>query len=485
MKMKKIEWFILFLILLGAFFVRLYRFDNPIADWHSWRQADTSAVSRNFVTKGFDILHPRFDDLSNVPSGMDNPNGYRFVEFPIYNIAQGGLFKLFGGFTLEEWGRLITIIVSTLSTLLIFLLVRRHSTKRTGLFAALVFGLIPYNIYYGRVILPDTSMVGATLAGIYFFDKWIESIEGKTKKIHHNFYTFLVLTVIFCSVALLLKPFAAFFFLPILVLAWNRFGIHLIKKWELWMYALLTVVPLILWRVWINHYPEGIPVNNWLFNGNGIRFRPAFFRWIFYERITKLISGYAGALLLVTGVLGSWKLKERWYFYSYMLASFLYVTIVATGNVQHDYYQIPIIPSIAIAMAIGAEFFIEKIRPRMLGYGVITVVFVVSFFLAWNQIKDYFNINNWAIVKAGQAVDTLTPKNAKIIAPYDGDTSFLYQTKRQGWPSFEHPTEELIKMGASYLVIVNPQSYDYKFGKTYKIVKATPDYILFDLTKHP
>jgi len=101
--MKKIVYLVLALILLAGFLARLYRFDNPIADWHSWRQADTSAVSRNFVNSGFDILRPRFDDLSNVPSGFDNPQGYRFVEFPFYNIAQAGLYKLFGVLTLEEW----------------------------------------------------------------------------------------------------------------------------------------------------------------------------------------------------------------------------------------------------------------------------------------------------------------------------------------------------------------------------------------------
>jgi hypothetical protein len=107
---NKLILILLTFILLGGFLVRLYRFDNPIADWHSWRQADTSAVSRNFVEHGYDLLHPRFDDLSNIPSGKDNPQGYRFVEFPLYNVAQAGLFQVFGILTLEEWGRLVSII---------------------------------------------------------------------------------------------------------------------------------------------------------------------------------------------------------------------------------------------------------------------------------------------------------------------------------------------------------------------------------------
>src|SRR5664279_1290735 len=142
---KKITVFLLGAIILGGITVRLYRFDNPIADWHSWRQADTSAVSRNFIKSGFDVLHPRFDDLSNVPSGKDNPHGYRFVEFPIYNIAQAGLFKFVGIFTLEEWGRLVSIFSSVLVTIFLFLLVSRHSKKAIGLLSAFYYMFIPYN----------------------------------------------------------------------------------------------------------------------------------------------------------------------------------------------------------------------------------------------------------------------------------------------------------------------------------------------------
>src|SRR4030065_2790044 len=112
--MKKLQILLLFLIIIGGIIFRLYRSNGPVADWHSWRQADTSAVSRNFVNLGFDLLHPRFDDLSNVASGLDNPEGYRFVEFPIYNAFQAGLFVAFNNLTLEQWGRIVSIFASVL-----------------------------------------------------------------------------------------------------------------------------------------------------------------------------------------------------------------------------------------------------------------------------------------------------------------------------------------------------------------------------------
>jgi len=155
--MKKKEIILLLIFLLLGFIFRLYRFNNPIADWFSWRQADTSAVSRNFVKYGFDLLHPTYDDISNVQSGFDNPKGYRFVEFPIYNVFQAGLYKSVGILSLEEWGRLVTIIFSLSGSLAFFLLILRRAKKEVAFFVLFFSLFLPYNIYYGRTILDYTS----------------------------------------------------------------------------------------------------------------------------------------------------------------------------------------------------------------------------------------------------------------------------------------------------------------------------------------
>src|SRR3990172_13190351 len=104
--MKRINWVLIGIFVLG-FLVRLYRFDNPVADWHSFRQSDTNAVSVIFAREGINLLHPRYFDISNVQSGKDNPKGYRMVEFPIYNLAAVGVFGVLGGLgiTLDQSGR--------------------------------------------------------------------------------------------------------------------------------------------------------------------------------------------------------------------------------------------------------------------------------------------------------------------------------------------------------------------------------------------
>jgi len=471
--MKNAHW-ILVIILLGGFLVRLYRFTNPIADWHSWRQADTSAVSRNFIISGFDLLHPRYDDISNVQTGKDNPEGYRFVEFPLYNLFQAGLFKTIDVLTLEEWGRIVTIFSSLLTTLFLYLIVSKHANKKIGLLSAFFYTYTPYNIYYGRTILPDPSMAMAIFGGIWFFDIFLEKRR----------YAYFLLSIIFTASALLLKPYAIFFTLPMIYLAWKEFGFGFLKKWELWIFFVFSILPLVLWRLWMMKYPEGIPANTWLLNGNGIRFHPAFFRWLFYERITKLISGYGGIILLGWGLYLVKKTKNSLFFFSFLFSSLLYLVVFATGNVQHDYYQILITPSLAIFYGIGAYYLLIQ-HQRFVGLTVCLIATSIFFIFGWYQIRDYFNINNPSLVIAGQAVNRLTPKHAKIIAPYNGDTSFLYQTKRKGWPSQEKSLPDMIAMGADYMVIANPGKADLELGKTYNIVSETKEYVLFDLRKKP
>ena len=490
------------IIILG-FITRLYRFDNPIADWHSWRQADTSAVSRNFVASGFDILHPRFDDLSNVPTSgkYDNPNGYRFVEFPIYNVFQAGLYKIFDYFTLEEWGRLVTIFSSMLSIIFIYLLLKKYTDDTVALASSFFYAFIPFNIYFGRVILPEPLMVTAILGGIYFFDLWIEenkkfSAKGGSalgRKIKNHL--FFSLSILFTAAALLLKPFAIFFTLPMIAIAYNAYGFSFFKKWQLWVF-LISVVPLVLWRIWMLQFPEGIPQSAWLFNGGGIRFTAAFFRWIFAERIGGLILGFWGVPLFILGVLLNSKAEKLFafrpgqalLFWSFLISSLTYLTVVARGNVQHDYYQILIIPTIVIFAGLGVKFLLDPPKEYInKNLGIVVLLVCIFFGLAfrWYVIRDYFNINNPSIIVAGAAVDRLTPKDAKVIANYNGDTSFLYQTKRKGWASYEKDLPEMIKMGADYLVIANPTPSDSNFENDYQILEKTPQYVIFDLHKSP
>jgi len=483
--MKKIQLAILIFILFGASLVRLYKFNNPLTDWHSWRQTDTAAVSRSFVNSGFDVLHPRFEDISNVPSGKDNPEGYRFVEFPIYNVLHASLYKLFNYFTLVQWGRLVTIVLSLTTCLLIYKLVKKYADPISGLFAAAFYAFIPFSIYYGRVILPDPAMVTFSLAGIYFFDIWLDR-EIVKRPVNWLWFT---LSLLCTATAFLIKPYALFYTLPLMHLVFYKLGFSFYKKWPLYLYLILSVIPLIFWRVWITQYPEGIPVSDWLFNGGNIRFKGSFFYWIFAERIGKLICGYFGISLFASGILYVARKKhilKNFFFVSFLASSLLYLTVIARGNVQHDYYQILIVPTIAMFMGLGSGFLLNLPREyyhQSVGFALLTISAIFSLNFGWYYVRDFYNYNP-QIVVAGNAADKILPKNSRVIAIVhgsEGDTTFLYHTNRQGWASFQNDLPIMIKKGARYLIFASPTREDLVFAKTYKTVASTSDYIIFDL----
>lgn len=475
------EIIVLLVILILGFVVRLYKFNNPIADWHAWRQVDTSAVSRFFVKDGFDVFHPRYYDLSNVPSGVhENPQGYRFVEFPIYNILQASLSKFIGVLTIEEWGRIVTILSSLFSAAFLYLIVKKYLNSSSGLFAAFFFTFIPFNIFYGRTVLPDTTTVTSFLAAIYFFSKWVD----EDLSINLNFFLVTFLT----AVSFLLKPFAIFFMLPMLYLAFEKYGPELIKKKQLWILGIVSLLPFLFWRIWMLQYPGGIPQSGWLLNGNNIRFKGAFFHWIFAERIAKLILGYWGLPLLIIGILLKLPKKSYLFFLSFLVSSLLYLVVIATGNVQHDYYQILIMPSIAIYLALGTNFLWNNksniYLPLSRAILFLCMIFMLSF--GWFNIRAFYNIDHYELIRAGKIIDRLIPKEAKVLVPMSGgDTTALYFMDRQGWSSFEKPLPQLINMGADYMVLINPQKQDYDFKKTYKLTYSSSDFLLFNLSELP
>ena len=99
------------------------------------------------------------------------------------------------------------------------------------------------------------------------------------------------------------------------------------------------------------------------------------------------------------------------------------------------------------------------------------------------DVKGFFNVNHWEIIEAGQAVDRMIPKDALVIAPYNGDTAFLYQTKRFGWPVIDRPLNELIDWGAEYYVSVNYDDVTNKLLNMYEVVEKNEKYVILNLQK--
>ena len=295
-------------------------------------------------------------------------------------------------------------------------------------------------------------------------------------------------SAVLLSLAILLKPFVVFLFPVFAVLFWQAWktGHWSIRfsDWGWWLiYLLIALLPFGWWRTWIEQFPSGIPASDWLFNGNGIRFTPAWVRWIFYERLTKLILGFGGVILAGVAMFFS-KNRLKTILWAWALSLLAYVMVLATGNVQHDYYQVLIMPAVAVMTGLGFSYLLGlgKGLKKLYLTALAGFIFVLMLALAWYEVRGFFWVNNGAMVEAGQEVDKLAGQDVLVIAPYMGDTAFLFQTNRRGWP-IGGDIENKIKAGARYYVTTTRDDEYRELLKKYTLVKETANYSIIKLTK--
>ncbi|OGM05507.1 hypothetical protein A2125_00320 [Candidatus Woesebacteria bacterium GWB1_43_5] len=497
------QYFLVVVIVVVGLAARIYKIGNPIADWHSWRQADTASVARIYLNEGIDLFYPRYYDISRIQTGAINLSGLRLVEFPLYNllhsvvaksvtfcpsvsvpdqkVSKALYFYLFpnnvdisslGTPCFEIIGRVVSIVFSLISTVLMFLIGRKLYGKWVGILAAFLFAFIPYNIYFSRVILPEPMSVAFALAGLYLFIKFVDS-ENKW---------LLYLSGAGFAISFLIKPFTVFYLIPAFYYLYLKNGKSVFKEGSLLIRILIFInisfAPFFAWRIWINKYPIGIPHFDWMFNGDGIRFQPAFWYWIFGERIGKLILGVWS---VIPFYLGLTKLRNNLFAHFWMLGIVLYFFVVATANVRHDYYQIILIPPLALMVAVGFSTAKSGLEKLALTACVILAILIGSF-----QVKEFYKINHPEILVAGKAVKRLIPRDFLIIAPYNGDTAFLYQTERFGWPVVDEDFKDMIALGAGYFVAVNFSDPDVVYvEKNFRVLEKTDQYIIADLLQNP
>lgn len=466
------EVIILTLLLVLGSIIRLYKVNNPVADWHSWRQADTASVARIYAERGINFLYPKFYDISSIQTGIDNPEGYRMVEFPLYSAIHTLLSVSFKNLTLEVWGRILSSIFALGSGILLYLIGKKILGSLGGLLTAFFYLFIPYNIYFTRVILPEPMGVFWVLLGLYLFLLY----KSKDGDLERNGSLLLFASGAAFSLSLLVKPFFALYLVPVFAFFYPRWRELLFK---ILIFSLIAFLPLILWRFWVSRFPEGIPFFAWAFNGDRIRFHISFWRWIFGERLGLLILGSWGLIPFSISVIKKGEIIVK----QLLFGAFAYVSVVATANVRHDYYQIIIIPIICLALSSGIVFLWENVVFNKFMSKLLAVFSVFMMLLmGWYQVKGFYMVNHPEIIEAGKFVDENLPKDAKIVAPYNGDTAFLYQTKRFGWPAVDDSIDNIILRGADYYASVDLGSMDsLTFEKRFKKVVKTDSFIVLDL----
>ena len=140
---------------------------EPYTGLHEWQSAFMSSVARNHVRYGY--VATRLGVVENegvVPAAWfrhdpDHP--------PLVPILVSFSFRIFGE---HEWSaRLVPIILTLGSTVLMYLLGQALAGPGLGLVAASIYALLPMNAYFGRVVSHEapTSFFSLAVAVSYLY----------------------------------------------------------------------------------------------------------------------------------------------------------------------------------------------------------------------------------------------------------------------------------------------------------------------------
>ncbi|QEY32901.1 hypothetical protein EVJ50_12335 [Synechococcus sp. RSCCF101] len=130
--------------------LRLVNLQAPILGVHSWRQADTAAIARNYLEQGMALWLPRVDWSGAGP-------GFAETDFPIYSWAVALLYQLSG---VQVWlARGLSVLASVLTIVLVARIGERLLGARAGWWGALSYAFLPIPVFYGRTVQPEATLM--------------------------------------------------------------------------------------------------------------------------------------------------------------------------------------------------------------------------------------------------------------------------------------------------------------------------------------
>ena len=513
--MRHVDISLLLILLLGLAF-RLQYVEAPIADAHRWRQTDNAAVARHFYEDSFNILYPQVD--------WGGRQGYVEMEFPLYPALVASTYKIFG--EREILGRLVAILFSVSTIAAVYFIGRRTYNSATGRAAAFLVAISPVSVFFGRAFIGDTLMLFFTVAAMLGVVTYFQTDRK------------LALTAggLALALAFLVKLSALVVVAPFAFAGWQarRLTIYKDRRFLVTIGMALAATAAWYWHAHAIYRQTGLTVGIWSpagvyppelavvagptktfsgFSTPSLLADSGFYR----ELITRLRDLYVtppGVVLCIIGTAMSWRKPGTRLVLLWVAATVVFILAVGVGNLGHQYYQLPILPPLALLFGVAAApafdgGFVRKylggrvLGPLVAGAGLLAIaVFLLH---SSRVVHDYFR-PDWLDLKpiqaAGAVRGVVEPKALLVVVEYDdinnGAVSpyFLYHAHHEGW-TFDlksispFAVEHLRKLDAAYFVttiwptLLETRPEVAAYLETYKRVPvpgAPSDTAMFSLT---
>jgi hypothetical protein len=338
---------LLFIITFGLA-ARAATLRTPIFDHHSWRQADTAAIARNFVRERFNPLYPQVDWRGS------RDDGYVETGLELQALLVAGLWQAAG--IRVEIGRALAAAMYVLTALLVYRFSRRRYGEPTALAAVYAHAFaFPLGLFADRSYLNEPLLILLAATALVAAQSWLERPR------------LLPLACLIGATAFtaMVKLPHLVVFAPIAALFVERFGRRGLLRPEL---VLTVVASLTCAWLWYAHARTLYAATGLTFGLTDKTFEPGLvFSFQFPLRIARRllrdVLGPVGLVLLVWGTVAAIR-RRRWVEPAGLGAFIVYLIAVARGNYHHDYYQLAILPIGAVLVGLGVVEAVESAAGR-------------------------------------------------------------------------------------------------------------------------
>ena len=437
--------------------VRMINFNNPPLDTAA-RQLISFIAARGMY---YQMIHPADSVLSEKAIGLWHQT--EVLEPRIFERLVALTYVVVGGEKL--WvPRLFSILFWLISGGTLFILAKRMTNLDGAMVSLAFFLMAPLGISFSRKFQPDSLMIMGIMLTLLAIYHWEE------KKI----WKMALLTGILGGLTILIKVTAVFFVAGAMVaLVFNsRKFKQVLRDPQIWvMAALMIFIPFLYYLLDIRARSSGY-FSFWNLSFAHLLVEPSFYiRWM--ENLNNLI-GILFLLIALAGVIlspkkGRTMLVGLWV--GYLLYGFAFPYQIHT----HDYYNLILIPIIALSLASIGQIVFEKLLQRpafwqVVFLGVAIFTLAIPFYqMRIELINDDYRGDWGAWRKIGKEL----PMDGQIIAltnDYGLRVQYFGLQKVATWPV------------AADLQMMSMREENFKFDFTKFFAENTRDKAYFLIT---
>ncbi len=367
------------LILVAGLLVRFYDLTDLPLDFNPTRQLHSAVIARGMYYEHLSDVSPEIRDLA-VSTWRDQG----MIEPQIIERLSASAYSLLNQEAL--WvPRVLSIVFWLIGALALYRLVCLMLGQTAAVLAFFFFWLLPFGAIASRAFMPDPLLVSAIVISYLTLVKW--SLDRSWRNtiiagLTAGFAIFIKSTAVF----FILFPFAAF------LLNQQNF-LTLLKDKKIWILGLLTVLPYITYHIY-GYYVTGLLASQ--FN---LRFFPE--KWIdpiFYLQWKSMVESTIGFHWLLIALVGTFLIPNkayRWLLLFGWVGYFIYGMTFSYHIITHDYYQLPLVPLVAIGLSAVGDSLLRNLHSKKVASIVVAVIVLfVIITTAWDirvQLKkdDY------------------------------------------------------------------------------------------------